>query len=939
MADPSVVSNAGAALSTNDPSVTFPGGYTPLENDVIALFISSTTVLGAVANASLPAGWVNPLGDGVEINSDAHGMACLYHLVTAAEETAVTLTYTATDALDATETGYVQAVAVRNVDSTTPIDGFNTAFNSGNTTDPHVLAGITGSGVLATGSLVVSSVAKDGTGAYGSTPTGWTQVRADNTNNGRWIGTRDALTTADTDVTATNITPSAGDEYCSITLAFKSPNVTVAVPVVSLALTIPVPTIDDGQMGATMLASNFDNIDRTTGLYVSSSISPAPDSFLICFLMSSAATTAPTVSPSGLSLSWSSDFYDLDGGRSYGIYTAQCGASPGSGTVAFSWSDGDPTITGCGWFIIQVTRAATSGTVVQTKLVGGDGATNTAATEKTGTLDSAIADAANRVFCVWQYRLNETVTPRANWEELGTEFVTTGPNNAWECQWRHDGTNEQTYGSTIATGGIRFAGLALEVKAATGDIGVSPAVVSLALTVPAPTISLSATVTTDAVAPVLTIPTPTSSASTALTPTTVAPTLTIPEVTIGADASITPAVVPLAFSIPAPSISAGVEITTTAVQPTLTIPAPTVAAGAEPTPAAVSLALTIPAPSISADATVALVAVQLVLTTPAPAVTMDAGATPEVVPLALTVPTPTAAATVDTTPSTVPLALTIPTPSISADVTITLVTVGPTLTIPSATIAAAANVTTDLVPLALTVPTPSISADVTITVAAISPTLTVPAPAVTIDVVVLLNVVSPILSIPAPSISADVSITSDVVPLGMTIPVPSVSAGGNVNITVDLVTLALTVPDPSAAASATTTPATVPPALVIPIPSITSDTSVTVATITATLTIPLPVPDASVIVTQSTIALFPTIPTPAITAGAGATATPAAVQPTLALPAPMIQMDATAAAALVLLALAIFMPLVTTPSNVTVSVYHSLTRYAHPGMRTYVSRG
>lgn len=221
---PFPVASAGAALSTNDPSVTFTG-YTPLENDLVILFPSSTTVLGVVANASLPAGWANPLGDGVEINSDAHGMAALYHLVTAAEETAVTTTYTATDALDAAETGYVHGEVFRYVNPAAPIDGFNTDQGSGNTTTPHVLAGITGSGVLLDDSMVVSSVAKDATGAYSSVPAGWTQLQATNTNQGRWTGIRNTLTTVDTDVTATNITPSAGDEYVSITLALaKVPN-------------------------------------------------------------------------------------------------------------------------------------------------------------------------------------------------------------------------------------------------------------------------------------------------------------------------------------------------------------------------------------------------------------------------------------------------------------------------------------------------------------------------------------------------------------------------------------------------------------------------------------------------------------------------------------------------------------------------------------------
>jgi hypothetical protein len=224
-----VVQVSGAALTTNDPAVTFTG-YTAKANDLVILFVSSTTVLGAVANASLPAGWVNPLGDGAEINSDAHGMACFYHFVTSAEETGGTTTYTATDALDAAETGYVQGVVIRNAETTDPVDGSGTAQDSANTVTPHVLAGITGTGgVLLDHSLVISSVAKDGTGDYGtSAPAGWTWLRNDNTNNGRWLGIRQARTTASTNVTATNITPSGGDEYASITLAIRQVIISMA---------------------------------------------------------------------------------------------------------------------------------------------------------------------------------------------------------------------------------------------------------------------------------------------------------------------------------------------------------------------------------------------------------------------------------------------------------------------------------------------------------------------------------------------------------------------------------------------------------------------------------------------------------------------------------------------------------------------------------------
>lgn len=244
--DPIPVSFASAALSTNDPAVTFPGTYTPLEDDLVVLFIASTTVLDVVANASLPAGWVNPLGDGVEVNSDAHGVAILYHFVTAGEETAVTLTYTATNALAAAETGNVLGVAVRNVDTTTPIDSINTTFSSTNTVTPAVLASLTGTN-LSDNSLVLRYTAQDSTGTY-TEPAAHTEIVTSNTNQGTWLGRLDALTTAGADVAATDITPDAGDEYASITVALSK--AVAAVPDIAGAPTVVTVVSAVGDVGA-----------------------------------------------------------------------------------------------------------------------------------------------------------------------------------------------------------------------------------------------------------------------------------------------------------------------------------------------------------------------------------------------------------------------------------------------------------------------------------------------------------------------------------------------------------------------------------------------------------------------------------------------------------------------------------------------------------------
>lgn len=212
---PRIVSSANAALSASrSPSLAFTAAqWVPKENDVVVLVPSSTDT----AAITLPSGWVNTLGGTTDVESDAHEECCVYHLVTAAEQSGGTTTYTATNLYDATETGNVVGCVVRGVDPASVIDSANSTFDSSNNVTPHVLASLTGTN-LSTGSLVLSCVAKDGTGTY-TTPTGWTQVQTQNTNQGKWLGVRNTLTTADTNVTATNITPSAGDEYVSITIA------------------------------------------------------------------------------------------------------------------------------------------------------------------------------------------------------------------------------------------------------------------------------------------------------------------------------------------------------------------------------------------------------------------------------------------------------------------------------------------------------------------------------------------------------------------------------------------------------------------------------------------------------------------------------------------------------------------------------------------------
>jgi hypothetical protein len=218
MATPSILTTSNAAVTAGrSPAVTF-SGVTVQENDVVAFSVLSAATGGAI---TLPSGWVNVLGGTTVVASDSHTQALVYHKVTSAEAAGNTLTYTATNLWNANVTGNVLAHLIRDVDPTTPVDDAASTFNSGNTITPHVLAGLATGANLGTGSLVYSVVTKDATPATWTTPTGWTAQSTTTVNStGQAAFTRDTLTSAGTAVAAQNITPNAGDEYTSITVAW-----------------------------------------------------------------------------------------------------------------------------------------------------------------------------------------------------------------------------------------------------------------------------------------------------------------------------------------------------------------------------------------------------------------------------------------------------------------------------------------------------------------------------------------------------------------------------------------------------------------------------------------------------------------------------------------------------------------------------------------------
>lgn len=200
--------------STRNFTAAFGSGYVPQAGDIIYFFARA----GATSQTSTtPTGWTNPLGGNTVVSATGVTAVAVYHVVTSAEATAGTTTYTASNLWDASQTGACYACVVRGVDQTTPIDDSESLVGTSTTT--HQFSGLTGAN-LSTSSVVVDGVASAGSGTY-TDPAGYTLL-AKNTagqNQGAMYRNNTA-TVAGTNVAAQNITSSATAVFVSITTAF-----------------------------------------------------------------------------------------------------------------------------------------------------------------------------------------------------------------------------------------------------------------------------------------------------------------------------------------------------------------------------------------------------------------------------------------------------------------------------------------------------------------------------------------------------------------------------------------------------------------------------------------------------------------------------------------------------------------------------------------------
>lgn len=206
----------GFATVQSPTTGTIPS-YTPAAGDLVTCFVRTATVS---PTWTVPTGWTNPLGGTTLEASGSDSLLVIQHVVTSAEQTAGTTSWTLTGLFSAGQTGAVYSCVVRGANSSNPIDTTGVTQSSTATTT-HVLAGITPN---STGSLVIHGIGSSGSGAYSSPPAGTTlEVSSAAGQNGGAIVGRTAATTAGVAIGAANITFAASSQYASITLAIAAP--------------------------------------------------------------------------------------------------------------------------------------------------------------------------------------------------------------------------------------------------------------------------------------------------------------------------------------------------------------------------------------------------------------------------------------------------------------------------------------------------------------------------------------------------------------------------------------------------------------------------------------------------------------------------------------------------------------------------------------------
>jgi hypothetical protein len=238
-------------------------------------------------------------------------------------------------------------------------------------------------------------------------------------------------------------------------------------------------------LAATLLTSSYDNVDRTS--YTTASISPAANSLLLLFVDDSiTADYAPLSVPTGLSLTWKSigtrAWSVAPATRRSSAWIAQCGASPGSGTITLTENDmgSGTTSTGTAWAVIEIIGHHATQPVRQVQHPGTTFTNQSGPSATSHTIDMlAAADSNSRAFAYFTHAANEATTFRTNWTEL-SDNAGTVPNMGFESQWRSDAF--EATASASWTTSIRYMGFAVEIAEASAPAIARPTITTYAET-------------------------------------------------------------------------------------------------------------------------------------------------------------------------------------------------------------------------------------------------------------------------------------------------------------------------------------------------------------------------------------------------------------------------------------------------------------------------
>lgn len=332
------------------------------------------------------------------------------------------------------------------------------------------------------------------------------------------------------------------------------------------------------------------------------------------------------------------------------------------------------------------------------------------------------------------------------------------------------------------------------------------------------------------------VPAPTITASATVTPSAVNATTAVNAPSITASATVTPAVVSCVITVPAPSLSQSVK--PSAVNATTSIGAPTLTASANVTPAAVNVVATVGAPTLNTDQHFSVTDVDVPITVGAPTIHGDANVVAGPVNAFVTIPPPSLDQTVHA--SAVTVVVTIGAPALFTGVIAQPGSVNAVVTVGAPSVHTDQVVSASAVSVAIAVESPQVTAGVDAVVAAVLATTTVPAPTITRSATVTPNSVSVPITVGVPSVAGVAFVTPDAVAVAVTVPSPVVQTAGNATVNADAVAASVTIPAPQVNDSAMVTPNSVDAFVAVNNPSVSGTANASPAAVTVNISVPAP---------------------------------------------------------------------------------------------------